>query len=142
MEKIATFIYCLAANNIQEPNMQSINANGILSAITPEYIPGTFSFSLIFTLLGLEEKNYGLNLKFKNPDGKIVLDTGEMVIPYDQISKNDQDKILLPPEETGLTLSLDLKNVVFEKNGYYITEVTCNGRTLGEYKIYAKGKNT
>lgn len=142
MEKITTFIYCLAANNIQEPNMQTVNANGILSVITPEYIPGTFSFSLIFTLLGLEEKNYELNLRFKNPDGQTVLETGGLVIPYDQISKNDQNRILLPPEETGLTLSLDLKNVVFEKNGYYVTEVICNGRVLGEYEIYAKGKNT
>lgn len=142
MEKITTFIYCLATNNIQEPNMQTVNANGILSVITPEYIPGTFSFSLVFTLLGLEEKKYELNLRFKNPDGQILLDTGGLVIPYDQISKNDQNKISLPPEETGLTLSLDLKNVVFEKNGYYVTEVLCNGRVLGEYKIYAKGKNT
>ena len=104
MERITTFIYCLAANTIQETNGGSVNANGILSSITPEYIPGTFSFSIVFTLLGLEEKKYKLNLKFKDPNGQVILDTGELIVPYDDISKEKKNTNSLPKEEARLTL--------------------------------------
>lgn len=142
MERITNFIYCLNVANIQNEQGTTLNANGILATLLPEFIPGMFSFSIVFTILGLKEKTYDFGVLFKDPEGNVVVDTGVVSVPFKEISLNDKNKVSLPDEEKGLTLSLDLKNVILKTNGYYSTNVFCDGKNLGEFKIYAKGKNT
>lgn len=40
MPNIMNFVFCLSSNNSNETN----NINGVLCAITPEYVPGLYSF--------------------------------------------------------------------------------------------------
>ena len=49
MAKLTNLIYCLNAERVSanDGKGDSINAMGVLSALTPEFVPGTFSFSII-----------------------------------------------------------------------------------------------
>ncbi len=141
MARITSFIYCLGAERIQGPDGQAINANGILTNITPEYVPGSFSFSIIFSMLGIEKSHHALQIKFINPDGQDIVNSNIIPIPFDQIVQNDPNGNLLPDDEKGLIMTMDLRNVIFKKDGEYHTEIFWDGIKLGEYKIYARGKN-
>ena len=141
MGNINTFIYCLQADTIQSPEGQAVNANAILTAITPEFIPGAFSFSIVFALNNLEIENHTLHIYFKNSDGKVLVDSNDIHIPFKEIIEKGQNGASLPDEEKGMIMSMDLRNVLFEKVGYYCTFIYLDGNLVGEYKIYAKGKN-
>lgn len=52
MIKISNFIYCLNSVTTEE----EANALGVLSAITPEFIPGSFSFSVFMQYFGFRRR--------------------------------------------------------------------------------------
>ena len=56
MAQVKNFIYCLNSNT----NEVEANAIVVLSAITPEYIPGTFSFSIFCSIVDLEDGNHNI----------------------------------------------------------------------------------
>ena len=51
MAKVSDVIFCLRAVNIDG---EGTCAQGILTTLTPEYIPGLFSFAVVITLLDIE----------------------------------------------------------------------------------------
>ena len=53
MAELTNFIYCINAERIpsKDGKSDSVNAIGVLSSLTPEFVPGTFSFSIIFSVL-------------------------------------------------------------------------------------------
>ena len=55
MARLANFLYCLNAERQQDPQGkgESINAMGVLTVLVPEFIPGLFSFSIIFSVLDI-----------------------------------------------------------------------------------------
>ena len=59
MAKLASFIYCANTEKVSNPEKkdESINAIGVLSALTPEYVPGMFSFSVIFSVIESMKKS-------------------------------------------------------------------------------------
>lgn len=140
MAELTNFIYCINAERIPAngENGDSINAIGILTALTPEFVPGTFSFSIIFSILGMDtSENNVIRIIFaKKDEEKILVDSGPVAIP----PMPDKDKVSLPPEYKGLNMSMDLRNVVFEEEGIYITRVFFNGDILREKTIYVKGR--
>ena len=56
MADLTNFIYCINAERIPSKNgkTDSVNAIGVLSSLTPEFVPGTFSFSVIFSVLDID----------------------------------------------------------------------------------------
>lgn len=131
MPKISNFIYCLNAITSE----METNAIGVLSAITPEYVPGAFSFSILCSVMDLEEGNHNVSMKFMAPSGKILVDI-DAIIPYEKNTMSN-----LPKEHIGINISTNLQNVVFESAGMYRTEVSIDGIHCGIYEIYVKGKN-
>ena len=140
MASLTNFVYCLNAE--RKPPMQgegdSINAIGILSVMTPEFVPGTFSFSIIFSVLGVDTtKANELRVVFKDDSqNKILVNTENISVP----SMPNKDDIQLPAECVGYNLSMDFRNVVFESNGYYTTEIYLNNESIGSRSIYVKGR--
>ena len=47
----------------------------------------------------------------------------------------------LPEEHMGINVAAGLQNIDFKKSGLYSTQVLVDGNDMGEFKIYAKGKN-
>lgn len=132
MAKIKNFVYCLNINAIDG----KIDIIGLLNAITPEYIPGLFSFSINFTLSNITEGEHYLIVKFKNPDKEVIAGIDNAIVSY----KKDESSNL-PDEYMGINVAAGLQNVNFKKSGLYSTEVILDGESIGEYCIFAKGKN-
>lgn len=131
MPRISNFIYCL---NAITSDIET-NAIGVLSAITPEYVPGAFSFSILCSIMDLEEGNHNISMKFMSPEENVLVDI-DAIVPYEK-----NDAVNLPKEQVGLNISTNLQNVVFEKAGMYKTKVSIDGILYGTYEIYVKGKN-
>lgn len=139
MSKLSNFIYCLSAERNISPDGKSemINAVGVLSAITPEFVPGAFSFSIVFSIVDLDTKtNNRIRIVFSDNEGKAIVDTNEIALPI----INSVDSLDIPNEYKGINMSMDLRNIVFEREGLYKTTVCLNGNMLGENVIYVKGK--
>lgn len=132
MVEIKNFVYCLNVNTVDGRT----DIVGLLNAMTPEYIPGLFSFSVSFTLLNIEEGDHTLIVKFKDPDKVVIAEIDNAKITY---IKDDTSN--LPDEQTGINVAAGLQNVNFKKSGLYLTEVILDGTSIGEYYIFAKGKN-
>lgn len=133
--KISTFFYCLGTDKQGDPNAP-LNAVGILPALTPEFIPSAFSFAIVLVLVGVnDEKTHTMDIIFKDNHGNPLVEAKSIGIPFNNDLKNG-----LPPEARGLTLGMDLKNVILKEDGMYSTSVSFDGVHLGEYEIYVKGK--
>lgn len=132
MAKIKNFVYCLNINTVEGRT----DIVGILNAMTPEYIPGLFSFSIGFSLLDITEGEHSLVVKFRNPDKEVIAGIDNAIVQY----KKDENSNL-PDEEVGINVAAGMQNVNFKKAGLYSTEVIVDGISVGEYYIFAKGKN-
>ena len=133
MSKLLNFVYCLSV----ERENEKVSASNILSILTPEFIPGSFSFAIVFSISDVNptEKNT-IKVIFKNSEEDITLvDSGEIIIP----APETKDGTNLLDEKIGLDLSMDLRNVVFEKEGFYTTQIFFNGELIGEREIRVKG---
>lgn len=140
MVRINNFIYCLNAERIPAPdgNRDAVNAMGVLSILTPEFVPGTFSFSIVFSILGVDtiNQNNKIRIIFGDTENHTLVDTGDIVLP----PKPEGDDLELPIEYQGLDMSMDFRNVIFEKEGIYGTQIIWNGEKLGDCMIYVKGR--
>ena len=132
MAEIKNFLYCLNINTFEVRT----DIIGLLNAMAPEYIPGLFSFSINFTLSNITEGEHSLIVKFKDPDKEVIAGIDNAIVSY----KKDENSNL-PDEQMGINVAAGLQNVNFKKSGLYSTEVMLDGTSIGEYYIFAKGKN-
>ena len=138
MATLKNFIYCLNATRTQGTNGAGdmVNAMGILSALTPEYIPGAFSFSIILSILDFDtEKKSSVSIILFSPT-KEVFNSGEIELPL----MPQDSSIMIPNEYTGMNLCMDLRNVILEEEGLYTTKVLLDGEEIGKSDIYVKGR--
>ena len=140
MAKLTNFIYCINAERVpaNDRTGDSINAMGVMSALTPEFVPGTFSFSIIFSVLDVDVSgNNNIQIIFSMDGEKNnLLNTGIITIP----PMPNGNEVGLPDEYKGLTMSMDFRNVIFETEGLYNTAVFFNEQLLANNPIYVKGK--
>lgn len=140
MAKLTNFIYCINAERVpaNDGSGDSINAMGVMSALTPEFIPGTFSFSIIFSVLDVDvSENNTIQIIFsKDGEDNNLVNSGIITIP----PISNMDEVGLPNEYKGLNMSMDFRNVIFETEGLYNTSVLFNGKLLETNSIYVKGK--
>ncbi len=136
--KVSTFIYCLGTDRPNVPNAP-INANGILNILVPEFIPSTFTFSIVVGIVGMEDKiPYLLDIVFYDCHDKPLVEAKGIKV---SLPDTDANILGLPDGAKGLMLSMDFKNVIIRDEGMYSTSVSLNGQKLGDYDIYVKGKN-
>ena len=137
MASLSNFLYCLNAERQQSPQGESINAMGVLSVLTPEFVPGLFSFSIIFSVLDIDtETDSQIKIIFKDDSGKELINTGNIVMP----PVPTDEGVRLPSKYVGYNLSMDFRNVVFENEGEYTTNVYFNNELLGTKPIFVKGR--
>lgn len=134
MAKVDSIIFCLRTINMGE---QGVSANIILSTITPEYVPGLFSFSVIISLLDLDScGEHTCSIELKDPDDMVVASIENQPLPVlpPEISN-------LPIEYQGINIAVDWNNVNFRTSGLYTTVVLYDECEIGRKQIYVKGKN-
>ena len=86
--------------------------------------------------MDISEGDHSLIVKFKNPDNEVIAGIDNAIVPY----KKDENSNL-PDEQMGINVAAGLQNVDFKKSGMYSTEILLDGTRVGEYHIFAKGKN-
>ena len=139
MAKLTSFVYCINAERVPalDGKGEGINAMGVVSALMPEFVPGTFSFSVIFSILDVDiAKENKIRIIFKDNKNAHMIDTGDLALP----ANSDDSVLKLPSEHRGLNLSMDFRNVVFEENGEYCTEIYFNESLLSSNPIYVQGR--
>lgn len=132
MAYISDVIFCLRATNIEG---QGACANTILTALTPEYIPGLFTFSVVITLLDVDSSiEHKLVVDFLNPSQESAV---HIESPLPSMEENSN----LPKEYKGITIAMDWNNVNLKVSGEYTIRISIDDTVLKEKKIYVKGKN-
>ena len=83
MANVSDVIFCLRATNIEG---QGACATTILTALTPEYIPGLFTFSVIITLLDIDSSSgHQLMVDFVSPADENVVHVDGSIDPLRDI---------------------------------------------------------
>lgn len=132
MAYISDVIFCMRATNIEG---QGACANTILTALTPEYIPGLFTFSVVITLLDVDSSiEHKLVVDFLNPSEE---STVHIESPLPSMEENSN----LPKKYKGITIAMDWNNVNLKVSGEYTIRISIDDTVLKEKKIYVKGKN-
>ena len=132
MARANDIIFCLKATNIVG---QGATATRVLSAITPEYIPGLFTFSLVITILDYDmDKEHSIQLCFSSPDNECLINMNA-VLPVVAAQSN------LPHEYMGVTVAVDFNNVDFKSSGLYRLNIILDNEEIGSKEIFVKGKN-
>jgi hypothetical protein len=142
MPRISTFMYCEETKQEAHPGLPNrLNISNPLNVFRPAFVPGMFSFSIVFGLLGIDivEKQHLLRIKFLNSNDleKPIIDTGDIQMIAE---KNPNDtNASLPEEHRGMMANLDFRNAVLKSEGEYITEIYMDNELLGSFPIYVKG---
>lgn len=77
-----------------------------------------------------------IRVVFEDMEGNKLVDTGDIELP----PKPEGNDFILPVDYQGLDMSMDFRNVIFEKEGLYKTQIIWNGQSLGDRGIYVKGR--
>lgn len=134
MARVDNIIFCLRAINSGE---QGVSASIILNAITPEYIPGLFTFSVIISLLDIERGGeHNISIAFIDPDGGKVVDIENQPLPVVMLNEGN-----LPDQYKGINIVMDWNNIDLKVSGLYTIEILYDGIKIGGKSIYVKGKN-
>ena len=135
MAEISTFLYCENAQPLPNGGM---TINGPMKIITPKYIPGVFSFTIFFGIIGIDLSDpHTLQIKFmKKGENKALVDTDKLNLQNQEIKAN-----ILPLDMRGFMANLDFRNVELETEGEYVTKVILDGELKGEFPIKAKAVN-
>lgn len=143
MPRISTFMYSDNARMDLNGDQQQINITNPMIAFKPAFIPSTFSFAVTIGIAGFDLRQaHKLQYIFKelNSDDNII-DTGDVLFPARSNNVQDTDS-LLPLEHRGVVINLDFRNVIFKREGDYISYVYFDGELLGSFPIYVKGIET
>lgn len=137
MPRISTFMYAERT----EPNQQGqMTVSNPLLVINPIFVPGMFSFSIIFGVIGISnQSDHTMQIIFNSPneEDEPLINTG--IIPLSKGMAPFEKTLDLPPEQKGMMFNLDFRNVVFKTEGIYKSTVFIDGEMLGEHPIYVKG---
>lgn len=140
MPRISTFMYAERT----EPNQQGqMTITNPLITINPMFVPGMFSFSIIFGIVDINnDSDHTIQITFNSPN-----DEDTPLINTDVISLQNrviplENEVDLPLEQKNLMFNLDFRNVVLKTEGLYKSKVYIDGTLSGEYPIYVKAGET
>lgn len=119
--------------NPNRPRTTIINPDYIFR---PDFIPGNFSFAINIFISGADTSNPNQSFRFvfKDPDGAIFNDSGEM--PITIANQLEIDKSGLPDEARGARISLDFRNAVFKKEGKHVMDVYYQQEHIGSQDLF------
>ena len=100
--------------------------------LSPVAIPGNFSFAISCNIAGFEkDKEHSLTIILYSPDGT------ECIRPVSDVKFTFDSKVIgnEAAKTPGLSLNVDLRNVVLRSSGLYKAIVYMDERPIGEYPI-------
>jgi hypothetical protein len=125
LAKVTNFIYCLSSNTSDT----EANALGVLSVISLNHIPSTFSLSVLCSIIDVGAGKHNIIMQFISPSGKTLVNI-DSVIPYE---RTDNMEIL--QKYSGINISSNWQNIVIDEPGQYRTVIKFDGIDCGSYDI-------
>lgn len=128
MAYISSFAYCDSVrveNTPQGINQQIINP---LPVIKPFSLPGNYSFTIVCCIGGLnQDQENEIRVCFVSPSGANLVDTGncKINVPVNQLNV----------QRDVAQITLDIRNIVIQEAGEYVTKILVNDDFLNEFKI-------
>lgn len=134
--KVSVFVYSDSAQPEPTPQGNKLHIMNPQHILRPMFIPGQFSFAIMFGILDFDVSSpHTLRYTFSSPEGTILIDTGDN-IKLPPITDPQMDD--LPIDMRGFLTSLDFKNVVFQTEGEYKSEIFFDSVSLGTFEIKTK----
>ncbi len=134
MPKLVNFMICDTINNVVDANgRNTTNLVNPLMVLRPQVIPSGYSFGISFGVADIDlNKVNKLGFSITNPNGDIVEELAEADFPAAiPVDSN------LPSKYQGLTISIDIRNMMISVEGEYVFTVFINGEKIEEIIIPA-----
>ena len=131
MPSISMFLVCDSINSVStQPNLNIPQLTGPQCVLRPQFIPSTFSFGLAVGVIGVDSnKQNVIRFTISNPEGTIIQDSNENTFP--PVGFDDT----MPKEYQGFMMSLDIRNLLIEKEGIYTFTLYVNTFEIGRKEI-------
>lgn len=125
MPKITNFAVCEKAD-IEEGQLRAINVLQLIESSS-----GNFSFSIIFSITGFSagEEHNGF-VVISDPKGEKLIETERFVLEKEEHSEIEDSRLI-----TGVSMSVEFKDILFEGQGLYKLELFFDDDNLGEFYI-------
>lgn len=125
MPKITNFAFC-EKSSIEDNQPKAIN---LLQVI--ETSNGTFSFSIIFSIVGFSatEEHTGYVI-VTDPKGDTLMETEKFFLDKDENIDIDSNRVV-----TGISMGVEFDEVIFEGQGIYNVSLVFDEEKLGEFSI-------
>jgi len=139
MPKISTFMYAEGSfNETDASGQQKLHVVSPMHILSPIFVPGTMSFSVIFGILGVDnERAHKLKFIFRNPKiNENLVELKEIHLPVN----NDTGINSLPKDMRGVMVNFSFQNVIFRNDGEYYSEIFMNEESLGTFPILVQGR--
>jgi len=97
------------------------------------YIPTAYSFMMSIGLQGYDKSiENSLKAIFKDPSGKILLDSSPAIIPK-YVSENQST---VPNEYSCVSVNFNLQNILFTEEGVYTVTLLLNDEIIESKGVY------
>lgn len=133
MTSVENLVFC---QNSKIDNSGRMIIENLFTTILLPFLPTQFSFSIVFTVLGINPKaEHNLKLIFKNKNtNEIVFDTNN--IPINNLTSNND----VPLEFQSINFNINLQNLIFKDGGIYVAIVYFDENNIGEREIFVYAK--
>ena len=133
MAKIGYIVYC---NNVDLNSGKSSSKKMIIDNPMPEislpYLPTAYSLTLAVGLADIsndfqDDAEHNLKITCEMSDGKVIFESSDLTL---KIPKEQTEKKI-----SGMQLSVEMKNIIFDELGMLKTSVSYDGEIIGEHEI-------
>ncbi|MBQ1843025.1 MAG: hypothetical protein II133_00315 [Lachnospiraceae bacterium] len=124
-----------------DDNRKQINADGIMTALTPDVANGKYSFSVLFTITGMDlGTNHEIHLCIHDLEENEILQSEEIDVPA--VAEHIRSSDVRPVEYQDTGFSMDFRNVRFTGSGNYKVIVMVDGNSIGAKEVYVIGSDS
>ncbi|WP_433581365.1 DUF6941 family protein [Paenibacillus amylolyticus] len=140
MPRVTSFIYCEDAKGENTPLGNKFHVMNPFASLLPTFVPGSFSFSVCIGIAGIGAgSEHKLTYIFRANDGsEPLINSGELQFGV----VVDPSLQLVPLDYQGVVLGMDFKNVIFRKNGEYVSDIYLDGKLSASYPIMVHGRES
>ena len=131
---VSSFVFCDSIQTQITPGGPQYQIVRPLQVLSPIAIPGNYSFSISCNIAGFEkDREHSISIAICAPNGE------ECARPVDDVKFNFGSELVNGDNDQipGLSLNIDLRNMVLWNPGVYTAKVVLDGKIIGEYRIEA-----
>lgn len=106
-----------------------------LEFIILPFVPTTYSFAIITCITEFDVTQthiVKMLLSFKD-DKSVIYNTGDIIKPAEP---DNPLRKKIPSQFVGFSLGVDMRNVIFQKEGIYVLSVYFDNEKIGERELY------